>query len=490
MTNFKYIARIVKSWLVLNSLLLISCEKDFISGPTENFLLSDKFSKPTNLKIGNTYPNSFTLSWNKNADAQAYRLYIAKDSLFYDMLPGYPILKITDTVYQVNSQVVPNQKYYAKIIAENSKNEKSMFSETVETITPNADAIMYLVSNPFPFSVIIKPNSSENITMDFNWLSFSFQFFIGFGEKVTHTTGDKEVVIHSTFDKLFALSKSNGDILWRNSFKGISTIPTLSNNHVFIPSDDGNVYALDKNTGTEMWRINTYSPVQCSPTVDESMMYVGNNAGKFFAIEIETGDISWTFQASSRIASNPVINRNNVIFGTQDGDVYAIDTKTGLYSWSFKTNNVIVSSPVVQNDLVFFSSQNGVIYAFDITNGKLKWQKSTGINSDFSLDTVKDKLVFCGNDALLRFFDTTKGLLLWEQLLNQLPTTQFTVSNFDKIYLPGTGIDNNEVTIIDVENKKETVMIADKNGRGQIYSHLLIEAGDGAMSYPSTSGNK
>jgi outer membrane protein assembly factor BamB len=60
----------------------------------------------------------------------------------------------------------------------------------------------------------------------------------------------------------------------------INGIPT-----VYIGSDDGNLYAIDANTGNDLWAFDTGSPVVSSPVVDlDGTIYVGSDNGNVYAI--------------------------------------------------------------------------------------------------------------------------------------------------------------------------------------------------------------
>lgn len=483
-------AKLKTTLMLIISIFFWGCEKDFMSGPTENFILSSKIKSPQNVAIEDVHSTGFTVRWNKSKDSDAYRLYIAKDSMFLEILSGFPMNNIEDTVYRIEEQILPNQQYFVKVLAENKENNKSFFSDIARATTLNADAIMYLVSSPFPMALLIKQKTVEGPKNDYKWVSFIFQYFIGFGEKVLHFTGDKEVVVQCTFDKLFVLSKINGDLLWRTSLQGIASIPCMAENTMYVTSNDGTLFAFDKLSGAELWNFTTSSPIQGSPTVAESKVFVGNNAGLMYAIEKDSGKVTWTYNAKSKIPSNPAVYRNTVVFSTENGNVIALDKNTGTFVWQLASNTQAMTSPIINNDKVYVSSQQGIINAFDVSNGKLVWQYDASINSNFSVDVVKNKVIYCGNNGQIQILNATTGNFEWSVKLSQSPTTQFTVSKFGKIYLPGVGLENNEISILDIETKSQTRMKVAEGGMGQVFSQLLIEAGDGELAYPVTSGNK
>jgi predicted RNA-binding Zn-ribbon protein involved in translation (DUF1610 family) len=55
------------------------------------------------------------------------------------------------------------------------------------------------------------------------------------------------------------------------------------NHTVYIGSNDGHVYALDANKGTEQWRFQT-NKVYRSPVVVDGTVYVGSDEGEIYAL--------------------------------------------------------------------------------------------------------------------------------------------------------------------------------------------------------------
>ncbi|MBP55167.1 MAG: pyrrolo-quinoline quinone, partial [Marinobacter sp.] len=55
-------------------------------------------------------------------------------------------------------------------------------------------------------------------------------------------------------------------------------------------SDDGHVYAINAETGEELWKYGTGAPVRSSPRVGaDGVIYVGSDSGEVHAIHGESG---------------------------------------------------------------------------------------------------------------------------------------------------------------------------------------------------------
>jgi outer membrane protein assembly factor BamB len=58
---------------------------------------------------------------------------------------------------------------------------------------------------------------------------------------------------------------------------------------VFVGSNDGNVYALNAATGTQLWSFTTGGSVGSSPAVANGAVYVGSNDGNLYAFDLAGG---------------------------------------------------------------------------------------------------------------------------------------------------------------------------------------------------------
>jgi outer membrane protein assembly factor BamB len=472
------------SVLLSASFLMVGCKEDFISGPMEDFKQIASLEKPSQIRISNVEPTSLTISWKASKGAAAYRLYVSSDSLFYNILRGFPVSS-KDTTYWLSRGVLPNKKLFIKLVAENLENEKSFFSETVSVKTPNADAIMYYTSNPFPMVQSIRNNEEGEI----EWFGFNFQYYLGFGEKMASLTTDAEVMAVNTFDKLFGVSAANGDYLWRASVPGIVSMPLITNTQVMVSAINGKVYAYNKKSGTPLWEFSTGSPLSASPTTLNNTAFVGNDAGTFFAIDTQTGQQKWQYQALGSIKTNPCIYQGSVLFGTDEGLIYALNIQTGQEVWKLKTQK-IVGSPAVAEGTVYFATGGGQVLALNAQTGTRIWLYESPMAIESSPNVGKNKVVFYDKNHIMSVLDSKTGRLLMSQDLEQTPTNGITITKFGKVYVPGLGVDQNEIWVLDTENGDVFRKMLDRQGRGQSYTPIIVQAGDGTFAYPAESGNQ
>lgn len=67
--------------------------------------------------------------------------------------------------------------------------------------------------------------------------------------------------------------------------------------------------------------------VHSSPAVSGDTIYVGSNNGSFYALDRNTGEIAWEHEIGTWVGAGPAVSDNTLVFGTWDGNLYAFTEK-------------------------------------------------------------------------------------------------------------------------------------------------------------------
>jgi eukaryotic-like serine/threonine-protein kinase len=155
--------------------------------------------------------------------------------------------------------------------------------------------------------------------------------------------------------------------------------PVVWNGAVYFGSGDGNVYALDANSGQQKWRFHTGDVVHASPAIADGILYIGSWDSYFYALDATTGRHKWHFQTGVDpiihnqvgIQSSAAVADGTVYFGCRDSNVYALDAATGEKKWVFNNKGSwVIASPAVKDGRVYFAtSDSGMLYALDAKTG-------------------------------------------------------------------------------------------------------------------------
>lgn len=144
----------------------------------------------------------------------------------------------------------------------------------------------------------------------------------------------------------------------------VSGPSALSDGHLYVGNQRGELHALNTSDGHRKWRYHTGSAIQSAPTVADGTVYVGNDDDRLYALDSSTGELKWRFTVTAPIRSTPAVAGTTVYFGSDDGNVYAVDTTTGRKRGRFPTGGP-VASPTVVDGVVYVGSGDGTVYAIE-----------------------------------------------------------------------------------------------------------------------------
>jgi outer membrane protein assembly factor BamB len=117
------------------------------------------------------------------------------------------------------------------------------------------------------------------------------------------------VVYTSCYDgNVFALEAASGNLIWNHSTTKLQSIfasPTFSNGVLYIPAGSG-ICALNAGNGEELWKFTVTYPIQASPTVAGGVVYVGGNDGNLYALDAQTGTELWRYSSGGTIVATPL----------------------------------------------------------------------------------------------------------------------------------------------------------------------------------------
>ena len=70
-------------------------------------------------------------------------------------------------------------------------------------------------------------------------------------------------------------------VKWKFHTDGqVISSPAVANGMVFFGSTDGNLYAVDLESGTQKWKLSTGVRVTSSPAVENGVVYFGSYSGR------------------------------------------------------------------------------------------------------------------------------------------------------------------------------------------------------------------
>ena len=87
------------------------------------------------------------------------------------------------------------------------------------------------------------------------------------------------------------------------------------------------------------WVFQTAGAIWGSPALSQGSVFIGSDDGNLYALDAQTGSLRWKFASQGIVRSQPAIANGLVYFTSDDGLLYAIHVKDGKQAWSADIGN-------------------------------------------------------------------------------------------------------------------------------------------------------
>ena len=104
---------------------------------------------------------------------------------------------------------------------------------------------------------------------------------------------------------------------------------------------------------------------KAAPALGHDRIFVVSDTGALYALDRSDGRLAWEFQTNDRVIGSPSVAGDTVYLGDASGVIYGIDSLSGEERWRFAVDDGdgIVSTPVISGGTMYVTSENGVLYA-------------------------------------------------------------------------------------------------------------------------------
>jgi len=248
--------------------------------------------------------------------------------------------------------------------------------------------------------------------------------------------GDMSGILVSSNDlQVHSLNPDSGEPQWRHSLLEAANIdgqrveadiiaggadyqssPSVVKGRVFIGSPNRFVYAVDTQTGKEIWRFETSGQVSGSPLVLDGRVYFGQQGGNrdFYAVDAQDGSPVWRRQVGWAWVG-ATASEGNIFFGTADGDIYCLRARDGGVVWSVPTNGGVYPSIAIDSERAYTGSWDGHFFGLDKRTGRIVWAYNFG-RPDSGAPTLYDgKLFTVAYVGYMFAIDAAMGSEVWKR---------------------------------------------------------------------------
>lgn len=199
---------------------------------------------------------------------------------------------------------------------------------------------------------------------------------------------DDRLYVTTGVGDVAALNATNGAVLWKKRPGGpLRGSPTLANGHVYVMSQDNQVFALDQQSGETQWSDAGTAQATgvfgvAAPAAAQGTVIAGFSSGELTAYRYENGrdlwgdalsrtNISTSVAALTDIDADPVIDRGRVFAIGQGGRMASYELVSGQRLWEI--NVAGISTPAVVGEWVFVVTDDARLLCIARTTGKIRW---------------------------------------------------------------------------------------------------------------------
>lgn len=206
--------------------------------------------------------------------------------------------------------------------------------------------------------------------------------------------------------------------------------PVTGINKVFYGSENGDVYALDAETGSVSWTAKIKGEIIAAPGIGEGVLVVNSASGAMKAFDAADGKELWQTELdvpplSLRGISAPVVASGGVLVGTASGDLTVFVLDRGQQAWTAPVGEAsgstelervidVDSKPLVFGDKIYSISSRGNLVAVDLRSGRVLWSRQ--YSSYRSLAISGNTLFLTDVKGHIYAVDRNNGLERWSQL--------------------------------------------------------------------------
>jgi len=182
--------------------------------------------------------------------------------------------------------------------------------------------------------------------------------------------------------------------------------PTVHEGILYVANAEGELFAMEANTGRQIWMVETGLSVSAGPGAGEGLLVLGTVEGKLVAFDSRTGEQLWSQGLSSEILAVPAIGSGIVVVHTGDGRLFGLNAVSGEQIWLYDHKVPVLtlrgsSSPVISGSSVYCGLAGGKMVALSLDAGLVEWESHITLptgRSDLErmVDVDTDPLIYSG----------------------------------------------------------------------------------------------
>ena len=210
--------------------------------------------------------------------------------------------------------------------------------------------------------------------------------------------------------------------------------PVIVGDVMYAASADGDVTAIDRNDGDDLWDISTDESLIGAVGGGDGLVLVSTVNGVLIALSSDDGKELWRAKLSSEMLAASQAAEGVVVAQTIDGKISGFDKANGTLLWQYNATVPTLTlrssgSPVLDSDTAYIALSSGRVIALNIRTGLQLWEQQVTLpegrtelerllNYDGQPLLVGSDLYVSGYQGRVTALEKNTGKIEWSEKLS------------------------------------------------------------------------
>ena len=228
---------------------------------------------------------------------------------------------------------------------------------------------------------------------------------------------------------IYAFDRVTGDVMWKYAHRGKDNSGFTSN--VLLDGDrivgvtvDERVVSLNAASGAEFWSFPIEAKrrrVGMSAALANGRIFFGSSNGAVYAIDSQTGKQLWKTQLDAATSTAVAVSGKAIVVGTQGKKLYRLRASDGRVIGALDLDVVPEDTPAIGTRGIYLMSEKEVLLV-DPNVTRVLWHADSKSKWTSPRPRLWQGLVIAGDrDGTLFALDEATGAVVWSQNIHDKP---------------------------------------------------------------------
>src|SRR2546423_5576762 len=234
------------------------------------------------------------------------------------------------------------------------------------------------------------------------WLGNATRVFYGTGQ-----IKDGQLTVVWQVETGFTSGRLHDDPWGGTSWPGQ---PSIKDDRVYFPSADGNLYCVNKDDGSVIWKFKAKDSFKATPVILEDRILASGLDHHLYCISAKDGSLVWDYETGFEVDGSTIVSDGRIYFGGEDHNFYCLNLTDGKLIYKVLVGSV--EGSITMNDgRVYLSTEQGDIYCLNPADGSTIWKSRIGADSDSTPAVANGFVYTAAEDGVVRAYKADTGEL-------------------------------------------------------------------------------